>query len=392
MGYLFTRQQLYELVWAGPITTLAKSLVVSDVGLAKACRRGDIPLPPRGYWAKLNAGQRVSRSPLPLRAPGASDHVEVGAGPRQPFRKEASDTPAPDAAPEPPIYDETLDAVDARIRRALPAKFRFVRSLDNPHPAIKRLLREDEARREAISKDRYAWDKPRFESRLERRRLAFLSNLFLLLARVDVQPLVRGRESRELSVQVGCQHVGLKVETLATLRPRKRSVNDPAGEPMAIEVEVTSWKHGEAEERLFWSDGEEGKLETRLLEIGAAIVLTGERQYRKGRQFFYEMDVHSHQERLERARKAREEAEQRKREQRLQAERDQVNRLLAQVTARQQAQQIRAYVEAVLASPEADEGRAFEGDRQTWASWARTIADRLDPLINEEKRDSNPNP
>ncbi|WP_179948946.1 hypothetical protein [Burkholderia sp. FL-7-2-10-S1-D7] len=39
MGYLFTRQQLYELVWAGPITTLAKSLAVSDVGLAKACRR-----------------------------------------------------------------------------------------------------------------------------------------------------------------------------------------------------------------------------------------------------------------------------------------------------------------------------------------------------------------
>jgi hypothetical protein len=41
--------QLYELVWAGPITTLAKSLAVSDVELAKACRRGDIPLAPRGY-------------------------------------------------------------------------------------------------------------------------------------------------------------------------------------------------------------------------------------------------------------------------------------------------------------------------------------------------------
>jgi hypothetical protein len=34
MAYLFTRQQLYELVWAGPITTLAKSLAISDVGLA----------------------------------------------------------------------------------------------------------------------------------------------------------------------------------------------------------------------------------------------------------------------------------------------------------------------------------------------------------------------
>jgi hypothetical protein len=57
MGYLFTRQPLYELVWTGPITTLAKTLPISDVGPAKACRRGAIPLPPRGYWARLNAGQ-----------------------------------------------------------------------------------------------------------------------------------------------------------------------------------------------------------------------------------------------------------------------------------------------------------------------------------------------
>ena len=64
MGYLFTRQQLYELVWSGPITTLAKSLSLSDVGLAKACRRGDIPLPPRGYWARLAATRRSHLPPV----------------------------------------------------------------------------------------------------------------------------------------------------------------------------------------------------------------------------------------------------------------------------------------------------------------------------------------
>jgi hypothetical protein len=90
MGYLFTRQQLYELVWTSPVTTLAKSLAVSDVGLAKACRRGDIPLPPR-YWAKLNAGQRMTRTPLPPRAPGASDRVAVGAGRPQTFRADGNE-------------------------------------------------------------------------------------------------------------------------------------------------------------------------------------------------------------------------------------------------------------------------------------------------------------
>jgi hypothetical protein len=381
MGHLFTRQQLYERVWGEPISTLAKTMGISDVGLAKACRRGDIPLPPRGYWAKLNAGQRVSRTPLPLRTPGASNYVEVGAGPRQAFWQEADHAPAPDAAaPEPPIYDETLDAVEARIQRALPAKFRFVRSLDNAHPLIAQLLREDDVRRDAVAKAHYASDKPRFESRFEQRRLVFLSNLFLLLAQFDVPCSVRGRDARELTARVGCQHVVLKVDTLTTLRPRKRPVHDQKSEPMAIEVEIARWKHGEAEERLFWNDEEDGKLETRLLEIGTAIVLTGERQYRKGRQFFYEMDARRYQERIDKARQAREEGERLAREQRLQAERDRITRLLGQVSARQQAQQIRAYVNEVLSSPGAAAGRAFDGDRDTWAGWARAVADGLDPL------------
>jgi len=80
MGYLFTRHQLDELVWAGPIIALAKSLNLADLGLAKACRRGDIPLPPRGYWAKLHAGKKVDKTPLPLRAPGASDRIAIGMG------------------------------------------------------------------------------------------------------------------------------------------------------------------------------------------------------------------------------------------------------------------------------------------------------------------------
>lgn len=391
MGYLFTRRQLYERVWSEPMTTLAKSLAISGVGLAKACRRGDVPVPPRGYWARLNAGQRVARTPLPRRVPGASDRVTVGAGRPQAFQPEGhASSPDNDdnrdsvkqdePAPEPPVYDETLDEVEARIRQALPAKLRFVRALDTAHPQIARLLREDDERREAMTKNRYAWDKPRFESRFEQRRLMFLSNLFLLLGRLEVQGSARGREGRELSAHVGDQCVKFKVETLTALRPRKRPA-DTKTEPMAIEVEVARWQHGEREERLFWSDGEDGRLEDRLREIGVAIVLTGERQYRKSLQFSYEWNRRSFEERVEQTRKAREEAEQQKRGARLQAEKDRVARLFAQVSARQQAQQIRAYVDEVLASPDAVTGRAFEGDRDTWAGWARSVADQLDPLL-----------
>ena len=59
------RSKLYELVWSKPMTKLGAELGISDVGLAKACRRHAIPVPPRGHWAKLQAGKASPKVPLP---------------------------------------------------------------------------------------------------------------------------------------------------------------------------------------------------------------------------------------------------------------------------------------------------------------------------------------
>ena len=60
-----TRDLLYEQVWSKPMTKLAKEYGVSDVALAKVCRKLNIPLPVRGYWNKLQHGKKVpSRPPL----------------------------------------------------------------------------------------------------------------------------------------------------------------------------------------------------------------------------------------------------------------------------------------------------------------------------------------
>ncbi len=61
----FSRRQLFDLVWSKPVVSLAREYGFSDVGFAKICRRNNIPLPPRGYWAKINAGLQVARPPLP---------------------------------------------------------------------------------------------------------------------------------------------------------------------------------------------------------------------------------------------------------------------------------------------------------------------------------------
>lgn len=59
------RSELFRRVWETPMLKLATELGLSGPGLAKVCRRHDIPVPPRGYWAKLQAGKRVQAVPLP---------------------------------------------------------------------------------------------------------------------------------------------------------------------------------------------------------------------------------------------------------------------------------------------------------------------------------------
>lgn len=59
------REELYRRVWEQPVAALAKEFDISDVGLAKACRANAIPLPPRGYWMKLQHGKAVSKPALP---------------------------------------------------------------------------------------------------------------------------------------------------------------------------------------------------------------------------------------------------------------------------------------------------------------------------------------
>lgn len=60
-----SREQLYEKVWSVPLLKLAAEFQISSVALAKRCRKLNIPVPPRGYWAKIEAGKKVVRPPLP---------------------------------------------------------------------------------------------------------------------------------------------------------------------------------------------------------------------------------------------------------------------------------------------------------------------------------------
>jgi hypothetical protein len=124
---ILTRRELYDLVWSKPISRLAEELGLSDVGLTKICERHRVPTPPRGYWAKQQAGKKVKQTIFVHVNDPALDRVEIGA--------------ARDRMPGP-----ARDVLDQqRVRRSQNQKPNSRRTIcrpehgfvSEPHPAIR---------------------------------------------------------------------------------------------------------------------------------------------------------------------------------------------------------------------------------------------------------------
>jgi len=60
-----------------PMTKLAQKYEISSVALKKICNKLNVPTPPRGYWAKLQSGQRLKKTPLPKKKYGAPSSHEI---------------------------------------------------------------------------------------------------------------------------------------------------------------------------------------------------------------------------------------------------------------------------------------------------------------------------
>lgn len=71
-----TREQLYERVWSKPMVKVAAEFGLSDVAVKKMCRKWNVPTPSRGYWAKLEAGQRLEKIPLPKQSASPTAQVD----------------------------------------------------------------------------------------------------------------------------------------------------------------------------------------------------------------------------------------------------------------------------------------------------------------------------
>ena len=100
-----SREDLYELVWSKPMVELAQDLRLSDVALAKRGRKLGVPVPGRGYWARVASGQEPHRPTLPKRDVPTHDRSLVFA--------------AVEALPPPDMADPASEADSVRSKSKL---------------------------------------------------------------------------------------------------------------------------------------------------------------------------------------------------------------------------------------------------------------------------------
>jgi len=100
-GQLISRQELFEQIWETPISLLSKKYGISDVGLAKICKRMEIPRPPRGYWNKLKVGKATTKPQLGPKSDSGLEQIVITSTPKN-LRTETSTKP-PELIPVPDI-------------------------------------------------------------------------------------------------------------------------------------------------------------------------------------------------------------------------------------------------------------------------------------------------
>jgi hypothetical protein len=379
MAERLSRNELYDLVWSEPMTTLSSRFGISDVALKKTCKRAEIPTPDRGYWAKKEAGKETFQAALPLRPPAMDDEILVAGGNNYYWHSESKEEELQAPLPTPPEFSEPIEAVRKRIAKAI-GEIKVPHQVRVWHPAIDRFLKEDEERRQKqlAGAYSYSWNKPQLDASFERRRLRILNTLFFATEKMNGKPSISFREGLDIGISFHQRYVHLALDQPKQPNRRNRL---PVVQPEPSETRLAlSIRCGPCSEtdRMTWQDNDEGKLETRMAEIAVEVILTAEIQYREMAVQHYQLCV-KRRAQLEEEERQRKLAIERAEQERLRrVEQARIDRLLGDAAAFQQAAEIRKYVETIRLTQACD-GFSVTGEFERWSQWALAQADRIDP-------------
>jgi hypothetical protein len=266
-----SREALYAAVWETPMSRLAEQYGISDNGLAKICRREDIPYPPRGYWAKHTAGKAPGRTPL-TESERASRPITI------------YPTPLPEASPElPDDVRRQMEGIHAKAS-SMSVSERLVK----PHAIIAAWLADHEERKRRARQERDPWRKKLYDpgdfSDSDRRRHRFLDALFKAIERLSGK--IKQGDRRELSAEVSGEKIEfqLREKHKQTRRPltadeqRWRIAGDKDWKQELVPTgrlifEIKTYLSAGLKQQ--WIDTDEQRLENMLPDIVAVFVAAG---------------------------------------------------------------------------------------------------------------------
>jgi hypothetical protein len=157
-GFLVLPQDLIAFAWSAPMRDLAAKVGISDVGLRKLLNSLGIVTPPQGHWNKVHAGKKVSAPPTAQpRRPGETGRLRLDSRFAE-FVNEAK--PIGGSGPfATAVVPEDLEDLRARELKAI-GKITVPKSLDSPHPGIRRIVEQEKVRRLKDIERSYNWDTP----------------------------------------------------------------------------------------------------------------------------------------------------------------------------------------------------------------------------------------
>jgi hypothetical protein len=373
-----TREQLYEQVWSEPMATLAPKYGMSDVGLAKICRKLRVPVPGRGYWRQKEVGQKVRRPVLPkLPAAASSDMREVR------LRRPTPGATGSEAVG--PVADQQRFEAQIENRIVVPA------ILDDPHALVARSV--GTLRRAKHDYQGYLHP-PKTSGCLGvrvtldsvDRAMCIYDALLKALDLRGYQPSIRQGEEAGTIVKVGQEDVSVTIE-----EKLERVTRDDSGvrRPSRFTSErdwkptgrlVLRWDHAYLGGiRTSWADGKKQRVEDCLNDFIVGLVTVAEqlKANRLQREAWEKERREAEARRAEEARRREEEA-------------GRVRALEAAIAAWQRTTAIREYAAELRLKAEAAGVLEQNAALAAWLAWAVAYADRIDPFLPEPSVPQDP--
>ena len=348
----WNREELYKDVWEQPLTKLQSKYGVSNVAIGKACRKLKVPLPGRGYWARVAAGHKVKQVPLP---------EFQGAPVVQRMKTEDSPKPTTDSS------DPELAQIAKVKSHPLTPRTEQHRLVESSAGLLKRARTDDYGRTEPPT-ERPCLDIRVSKELLDRALILMSTTVFALEENGFPVKIEKGSTTAHIFGQDIKFAIGEDLRVKETRKAQGLPHTYERSGNLAFEISAYAEKC-----RKRWADGKTQRVENMLSDCVAGLMLVA-----RTRRNWQEGIERQHE---EWERKAKERAEHK----RLSGELDDW------MAGWQKAKQIREFVSAVERFCVANgEPASPDSPRGKWITWALRYADAFDPLVPNDEAENQP--